>query len=89
MAQINIELYRPSALINALKRLTEYLRSATRRGELACPNPQQAAKLFLGAVISHYHLHCLMGKPSKTLTEVDMRKHVKAAVEMFLSHFAA
>jgi hypothetical protein len=29
-----------------------------------------------------------MGKPSKRLTEVDMRKHVKAAVEMFLSHFA-
>jgi TetR/AcrR family transcriptional repressor of mexJK operon len=71
-----------------LKRLTDYLRSATRRGELACPNPQQAAKLFLGAVISHYHLQCLMGKPSKTLTEVDMHKHVKAAVEMFLSHFA-
>jgi TetR/AcrR family transcriptional repressor of mexJK operon len=71
-----------------LKRLTDYLRSVTRRGELACPNPQQAAKLFLGAVISHYHLQCLMGKPSKTLTEADMRKHVKAAVEMFLSHFA-
>jgi TetR/AcrR family transcriptional repressor of mexJK operon len=72
-----------------LKRLTEYLRAATQRGELACPDPQQAAKLFLGAVISHHHLHCLMGKPSKALTETDMRKHVKAAVEMFLSHFAA
>jgi TetR/AcrR family transcriptional repressor of mexJK operon len=72
-----------------LKRLTEYLRSATRHGLLVCPNPQQAAKLFLGAVVSHHHLHCLMGKSSKPLTEVDMRKHVGAAVEMFLSHFAA
>ncbi len=72
-----------------LKRLTEYLRSATSRGELACPDPQQAAKLFLGAVISHHHLYCLMGKPSKPLTEAEMRNHVKAAVEMFLSHFAA
>jgi TetR/AcrR family transcriptional repressor of mexJK operon len=72
-----------------LKRLTEYLRAATHRGELACPDPQQAAKLFLGAVISHHHLHCLMGKPSKLLSETEMRNHVKAAVEMFLSHFAA
>jgi TetR/AcrR family transcriptional repressor of mexJK operon len=71
-----------------LKRLTEYLRAATLRGELACPDPQQAAKLFLGAVISHHHLHCLMGKPSKKLTEAEMLKHVEAAVEMFLSHFA-
>ena len=46
-----------------LKRLTAYLRSATQRGQLRCPDPRHAAKLFLGAVISHHHLHCLIGQP--------------------------
>jgi TetR/AcrR family transcriptional regulator, mexJK operon transcriptional repressor len=72
-----------------LERLTGYLRSATRRGQLRCPDPQRAAKLFLGAVISHHHLHSLIGQPAKAVTKVEMRRHVSAAVEMFLSHFAA
>jgi TetR/AcrR family transcriptional regulator, mexJK operon transcriptional repressor len=72
-----------------LDRLTGYLRSATRRGQLRCPDPRRAAKLFLGAVISHHHLHSLIGQPAKAVTAVEMRKHVSAAVEMFLSHFAA
>jgi TetR/AcrR family transcriptional repressor of mexJK operon len=72
-----------------LERLTAYLRSATRRGQLRCPDPQRAAKLFLGAVIAHHHLHSLISQPAKPLTKSEMRKHVRAAVEMFLSHFAA
>jgi TetR/AcrR family transcriptional repressor of mexJK operon len=72
-----------------LERLTGYLRSATRRGQLRCPDPQRAAKLFLGAVISQHHLYSLIGQPAKPVTKVEMRKHVRAAVEMFLSHFAA
>jgi TetR/AcrR family transcriptional regulator, mexJK operon transcriptional repressor len=72
-----------------LERLTNYLSSATRRGQLRCPDPRQAAKLFLGAVVSHHHLHCLIGQPSKRMTRTEMRRHVKAAVEMFLSHFSA
>jgi TetR/AcrR family transcriptional repressor of mexJK operon len=72
-----------------LERLTEYLRSATRRGQLRCSDPQRAAKLFLGAVISQHHLYSLIGQPAKPVTKVEMRKHVHAAVEMFLSHFAA
>jgi TetR/AcrR family transcriptional repressor of mexJK operon len=72
-----------------LERLTGYLRSATRRGQLRCPDPQRAAKLFLGAVVSHHHLRCLIGQPAKPVTTVEMRKHVRAAVEMFLSHFVA
>jgi TetR/AcrR family transcriptional repressor of mexJK operon len=71
-----------------LKRLTAYLRSATKRGQLRCENPRRAAKLFLGAVISHHHLHCLIGQPPATLSHAEMREHVQAAVEMFLSHFA-
>ncbi|HEY3890969.1 MAG TPA: TetR/AcrR family transcriptional regulator [Bradyrhizobium sp.] len=72
-----------------LRRLMEYLRSATVRGQLNCRDPQRAAKLFLGAVISHHHLHCLIGKPSGRLSTAEMRNHVKAAVEMFLARFAA
>jgi TetR/AcrR family transcriptional repressor of mexJK operon len=71
-----------------LKRLTAYLRSATLRGQLHCPDPRRAAKLFLGAVVSHHHLHCLIGQPPTPLSSTEMRKHVQAAVEMFLSHFA-
>lgn len=70
-----------------LQRLTGYLRSATRRGELHCPDPQRAAKLFIGAVVSHHHLHSLIGQPAKPVTQAEMRNHVHAAVEMFLSRF--
>jgi hypothetical protein len=72
-----------------LRRLTAYLRSATQRGQLRCPDPRQAAKLFLGAVISHHHLHCLIGQPPAPLSFVEMSEHVQAAVEMFMSHFGA
>jgi TetR/AcrR family transcriptional regulator, mexJK operon transcriptional repressor len=71
-----------------LQRLTGYLRSATRRRQLRCPDPQRAAKLFLGAVVAQHHLHGLIGQPAKPVTKAEMRKHVRAAVEMFLSHFA-
>jgi TetR/AcrR family transcriptional regulator, mexJK operon transcriptional repressor len=70
-----------------LKRLTAYLRSATQRGLLHCPDPRRAAKLFLGAVISHHHLHCLIGQPAP-VTPLEMKQHVHGAVDMFLSHFA-
>jgi TetR/AcrR family transcriptional repressor of mexJK operon len=70
-----------------LKRLTAYLRSATQRGQLHCPDPRRAAKLFVGAVVSHHHLYCLIGQPPSPITPGEMREHVQAAVEMFLSHF--
>jgi AcrR family transcriptional regulator len=71
-----------------LQRLTAYLRSATRRGRLQCSNPHRAAKLFIGAVISHHHLHCLIGQPPAAVSPAEMKEHVQAAVEMFLSHFS-
>jgi TetR/AcrR family transcriptional regulator, mexJK operon transcriptional repressor len=70
-----------------LKRLTAYLRSATQRGLLDCPDPRRAAKLFLGAVVSHHHLHCLIGQPAP-VTPQEIKQHVQAAVDMFLSHFS-
>jgi TetR/AcrR family transcriptional repressor of mexJK operon len=71
-----------------LKRLTAYLRSATERGQLDCPDPRRAAKLFLGAVVSHHHLHCLIGQPAP-VSPHEMKQHVQAAVDMFLSHFSS
>ena len=70
-----------------LKRLTAYLRSATQRGLLDCPDPRRAAKLFLGAVVSHHHLHCLIGQPAP-VSPLEMKLHVQAAVDMFLSYFS-
>jgi TetR/AcrR family transcriptional regulator, mexJK operon transcriptional repressor len=72
---------------STLKRLTVYLRSATQHGWLRCPDPRRAAKLFVGAVVSHHHLHCLIGQPPSPVTPGEMREHVQAAVDMFLSHF--
>jgi TetR/AcrR family transcriptional repressor of mexJK operon len=70
-----------------LKQLTAYLRSATKRGQLHCPDPARAAKLFVGAVMAYHHLHCLIGQPPSPVTPGEMREHVQAAVEMFLSYF--
>jgi TetR/AcrR family transcriptional repressor of mexJK operon len=70
-----------------LKQLTAYLRAATKRGQLHCPDPARAAKLFVGAVMAYHHLHCLIGQPPSPITPDEMREHVQAAVEMFLSYF--
>src|SRR5277367_3322386 len=37
-------------------RLTQYLADATEKGELQCDEPLMAARLFLGAVVSQFHL---------------------------------
>ena len=71
-----------------LKRLTDYLRAATSNGRLRCPDPRRAAKLFIGAVISQHHLHCLIGQPPAVVSSTEMKEHVGAAVAMFLSYFA-
>lgn len=68
-------------------RLTDYLRAAPRRGELDCREPLLAAKLFVGAVVSHHHLRCLIGQPVAPLSPANIRKHVRAAVRMFLERY--
>jgi AcrR family transcriptional regulator len=68
-----------------VKRLTQYLRSAASRGQLHCPEPLRAAKLFLGAVVAQHHLHCLIGQPQAAISDTELRKHVREAVSMFLA----
>jgi TetR/AcrR family transcriptional repressor of mexJK operon len=71
-----------------LERLTDYLRLATQRRQLQCPQPLLAAKLFIGSVIAQHHLYSLIGQPAGAPSESEMRKHVQAAVAMFLARYA-
>ena len=70
-----------------LKRLTDYLRAATRRGELDCHQPLRAAKLFIGAVVAQHHLYSLIGQPPTPISEAEIREHVRAAIAMFLARY--
>ena len=70
-------------------RLTAYLARASRRGELRCSDPSTAARLFLGAVVSHYHLRPLVQSNWKQPTEREIKKHVEAAVAMFMARHGA
>jgi AcrR family transcriptional regulator len=71
-----------------LDKLTDYLRAATRRRQLDCPQPLLAAKLFIGSVVAQHHLYSLIGQPPAAPSESEMRKHVHAAVMMFLARYA-
>lgn len=70
-------------------RLTAYLRDATARGELRCEQPEQAARLFLGAVIANYRLISLINPARTKASEGEIRSHVHSAVGMFLSYYGA
>ena len=68
-------------------RLTQYLAGATEKGELHCDDPLMAARLFLGAVVSQFHLCRLVQSSWKPPTSAEIDRHVKAAVSMFLAEF--
>jgi TetR/AcrR family transcriptional repressor of mexJK operon len=70
-------------------RLTQYLTDATKRRELRCDDPAMAARLFLGAVVSQFHLCRLVQSKWKPPTASEIDRHVKAAVSMFLAEFDA
>lgn len=72
-----------------VERLTVYLSGASKRGELRCDDPLTAARIFLGAVVSHYHLRCLIEAGPKVPTERQIKLHVEAVVEMFLARYGS
>lgn len=78
--------YGPGLMV---ERLTQYLAEATVRGELHCDDPVVAAQLFLGAVVSQFHLRRLFQSDWKPPTASEIDRHVKAAASMFLAKFAA
>ena len=68
-------------------RLTQYLAEASSRGELHCDDPKVAARLFLGAVVSQFHLRRLFESDWTPPGDKEIARHIKAAVSMFMAQF--
>lgn len=71
------------------RRLTEFLAAARSRGEITCADPQLAARIFLGAIVSNYHLSRLVLATPETVTHRDIVIHVDEVVDMFLLKYGA
>ena len=69
-------------------RLTQFLAAARDRGELSCRDPILAARIFLGAIVSSYHLMHLVSQQRPVLSRQQMRMHVDEVVAMTLGHYA-
>jgi AcrR family transcriptional regulator len=65
-------------------RLAEFLSAAMARDELACDDPGLAARIFLGAIVTSYHLARLVLQTPPPVTRAEIRAHVDEVVEMFL-----
>ncbi len=70
------------------QRLAEFLLAAHDRGELICNDPHQAAALFTGAVISTFHLKCLVLQTQARPTRSEIRDHVDEVVALFMGRYA-
>ncbi len=68
-------------------RLIEFLGAAHDRGELNCPDPDCAARIFLGAVMTSYHLSQLVLRDPPVLTRARVRSHVDEIVAMFMGRY--
>ena len=67
------------------RRLTEFLVAARERGDVTCTDPVLAARIFLGAIVSSYHLTRLVLEPPPTLTRAQMQAHVDEVVVMMMT----
>ncbi len=70
-------------------RLTEFLRAAADRGELNCADTACAARIFLGAVMTSFHLSHLVLQNPPTMTRQNMRLYVEEVVDMFMKRYTA
>ena len=70
------------------ERLTEFLAAASERGELACPDAERAARIFLGAVLTNIHLTWLVLQNPPPMTRPRMRAHIDEILAMFMGHYA-
>jgi len=71
----------PAAVRN---RMTNYLTAAAARGALRCPDPDHAAALLLGALISDLQLRSLLGSGAP---DRELAVHVAEAVAMFMARY--
>ena len=69
-------------------RITEFLGAAVDRGELACPDPALAARIFVGAIVSEYHLTRLVLETQPPLSRDQILAHVNETVAMLLERYA-
>ncbi|MET0970777.1 MAG: TetR/AcrR family transcriptional regulator [Tardiphaga sp.] len=72
---------------STVDRLVVYLKGAVKRGELDCDQPLMAARVFLGAVVSHFHFQCLIQAGPNRPSERQIRQHVQTVVDMFLARY--
>ncbi len=70
------------------RRLAEFLAAARERGELTCPDPVLASRVFLGAIYSEYHLMRLVLEAPPAVSRVQSRAHVDEIVAMMLERYA-
>jgi TetR/AcrR family transcriptional regulator, mexJK operon transcriptional repressor len=70
-----------------LKQFACYLASATQNGKLCCPDPDLAAKLFLGSVVANHQLRGLLSPDKDLFSERKIETHVQEAVNMFLARY--
>lgn len=65
-------------------RLAHFLEIAAQRGELHCADPDLSAKIFLGAIITYYHMMGLVLPERPPATKAEIKAHVDEVVAMFL-----
>jgi TetR/AcrR family transcriptional regulator, mexJK operon transcriptional repressor len=70
-----------------LGEVARYLGCAARRGELRCPKPELAAKLFLGAILANHQVLELVAPGLEPFKAKKMRAHVEEAVALFLARY--
>ena len=70
-------------------RLTEFLKAAGERGELTCRDPACAARIFLGGVMTSFHLSKLVLPHPPAMTTSQMRDYIDEVVAGFMSHYAS
>ncbi|MGH6813717.1 MAG: TetR/AcrR family transcriptional regulator [Methylocella sp.] len=69
------------------RELARYLGRTTRGGVLRCPEPELAAKLFLGAIVANYQILGLLAPGLEPFKGKKMRAHVEEVVELFLARY--
>jgi AcrR family transcriptional regulator len=74
----------PARLLN---QIAKYLAAATLCGTLRCPEPELAAKLFIGSIVANYQILGLVAPDDDAFSNQKMQAHVTEAVAMFLARY--
>ena len=78
----------PGTVADVLHAVGCRIPAATARGELRCPDAGQAARIFLGAVLTNIHLTWLVLQHPPLLPRLRMRVYVDEVVAIFMGRYA-